>query len=1137
MSRFSPSCCANLFGRTMLSILCLWLIAGSTFAQIGSYRYSIGSNSARSYQSLASPTIIASGAGMDDQFYPNQQIGFSFVCDNQVYTSFAVSPNGYLILGVAPASATSTTNPMSHDIAAPQTVISALGYDLRGRDNSRIVSQVLGSSPNRTFVIQWQNMGIVNGSILSDTVSAQIILEEQSRTVSISYGALRLAEGSSYDIVVGLNSYPSVFVGSQASVLSVDAPAASLANPWGSATANTNNNSTARLSFGRAEDNSLLQGTPRDGVSYVFEAQSNIGVAAFTGIADGGTLRIPSILSWTPVAGASSYELIFRPANSGGFRQNATLPQLDLTPGNRQAAWIIDQLSQGQGPWTISLQAIVNNGTNEARGPSSNLQQITVFRTPELAGISARSVELGSTSRLTAQFRFTSITTPPTASLVHTYNTSAPAIPLTAIQVVSAQSISFSAAIPANAITGTYNLVLSGTTTSTFPAVLNVLPALPPGNRTGIVTAEIPFRPRVHGWNFANSGADVWPEIYFNRYDYTNTRYPADVRALNPKSSDFPAWDDFVVSYQLGTRQSPFVGSGTSTPTQEALNQWKTSKKAWGGSCAGFAISALMAYNGDYRFTSDLFTTPNTDQWKTLIHRQQISQSYPTFIGSAQDDPNKTVQKIIELWQLPRGKHPWVGIYQIENGQIKGGHALVPYRIVTRTGDNNEIFDDVFVYDMNYPGDTTQRVTVNRTRNTWSYNGFLNADDIAAGAANPWGGTFGFNPIFSADAAVPIPLNPSTSFSRAQLAQAATQDQEQVEVFFEDDEDDANEAAMKAGVISQVKQNLTPTVTIVNADNRTVSNRGDDMLRPSLPGAAVNLPIATGANVDVAGMSLPKQGTNSMRLRFTPSRRQSNNFTGGYLGRFGAFLQWSSTVTTASQDVDINYPNNSMRLIANAAGSNYIATLSKTDPTDSVWMNIITVQNFAMTARDSMDIRLVNDGNSIVITNYGGAKQYDLALERYDTTSFSRIRIGARESQTIAIADWNTINRCQVMVRVDRGIKGKTDSVFFLRRVGTVSSVQPGNAADVFSMQVYPNPVRDVASVGYYLPSSAAVRAEIVNVLGNVVYSVPEQRQAGGKQTLSVPVERFTAGMYYVRLMINNGISTFTASRALQVIR
>jgi hypothetical protein len=546
----------------------------------------------------------------------------------------------------------------------------------------------------------------------------------------------------------------------------------------------------------------------------------------------------------------------------------------------------------------------------------------------------------------------------------------------------------------------------------------------------------------------------------------------------------------------------------------------------------------MMAYNGDYRFTNDLFAIPNTDQWKTLIHRQQISQSYPASIGVTQDDPNKTVQKIIELWQQPRGKHPWVGIFQIENGQIKGGHAVVPYRVITRTGDNNEIFDDVFVYDMNYPGDTTQRIIVNRTRNTWAYNGFLNADDIAAGAPNPWGGTFGFMPVFSADAATPIPMNPNAVLSRAQLAQTANnQDNEQVEVFFEDDEDDENAEALKSGALTQVRQNLAPTVTVVNSNNQIASNRGEGLLRPTIPGADVNLPIATGANVDVAGMTLPRQGMSTMRLRFTPSRARSSNFTGGYLGRFGAFLQWASSVTTASQDIAIDYPGNSMRLIANATGSGFVATLSKTDPTDTVWMNIVTIQNFAMTARDSVDFRLVNDGNSIVVTNFGGAKQYDLALERYDTTSFRRISIGARESHTIAIADWNTINRCQVSVRVDRGIKGKTDSVFFLRRVGPASSVQPGNAADVFSMQVYPNPVRDNASVGYYLPSPANVRVEMVNVLGHVVHSIPEQRLQGGKQQVAVPVEQLTAGMYYVRMFINNGVSTFTASRPLQVIR
>jgi len=126
------------------------------------------------------------------------QLGFSFVFNGLTYTSANINYNGFITFGTT-TSALTTTTPISTSTAY-KGAISAFGVNLKGSEG--ITYSTVGSAPNRTFIVQWNNAKRVAG-LGVDVLNFQIRLNETTNTVAIVYGTCT-ATLSNASVQVGL---------------------------------------------------------------------------------------------------------------------------------------------------------------------------------------------------------------------------------------------------------------------------------------------------------------------------------------------------------------------------------------------------------------------------------------------------------------------------------------------------------------------------------------------------------------------------------------------------------------------------------------------------------------------------------------------------------------------------------------------------------------------------------------------------------------------------------------------------------------------------------------------------------------------------------------------------------------------
>ena len=123
-----------------------------------------------------STTTVASGA-IDNVNYASQTIPFNFNFNDNIYTSFGISSNGYIWFGSG-APAVTTYNPIgnaSANLGGTGTingVIAAAGADLVNHgyisaspSTTQITTKVTGTAPNRVMIIEWT--GFVAKSVAS----------------------------------------------------------------------------------------------------------------------------------------------------------------------------------------------------------------------------------------------------------------------------------------------------------------------------------------------------------------------------------------------------------------------------------------------------------------------------------------------------------------------------------------------------------------------------------------------------------------------------------------------------------------------------------------------------------------------------------------------------------------------------------------------------------------------------------------------------------------------------------------------------------------------------------------------------------------------------------------------------------
>ena len=187
----------------LLTILSVLSAVQWSYSQVSAYTFVQSTNV---YNEITGGTVIVTATGtsgaasLDDVIYdlPAGTIPFSFTFDNTAYTGCKVSTNGFLTFGsTAPAASGTTTGyvPLSATTAYSGAA-SPIGRNLNAyyfagnaAQTGQIRYQTLGSSPNRTFVVQWKNFKTFNtsGTTFGPVLNFQVRLSEGSNAVEFVY--------------------------------------------------------------------------------------------------------------------------------------------------------------------------------------------------------------------------------------------------------------------------------------------------------------------------------------------------------------------------------------------------------------------------------------------------------------------------------------------------------------------------------------------------------------------------------------------------------------------------------------------------------------------------------------------------------------------------------------------------------------------------------------------------------------------------------------------------------------------------------------------------------------------------------------------------------------------------------------
>ncbi|MDO4727962.1 MAG: T9SS type A sorting domain-containing protein [Bacteroidota bacterium] len=177
-------------------------------AQVSQYGFSATTGT---YQTLDNPISIASvpvDGALDSGVY-TQDLPFTFSFNGNDYNSVHVFTDGFLTFGSFVPTGHYAFKPFTSQ-DAHQAILAAFNDDLIGLNNAsqgQINYQVLGTAPNRTFVVEWKNFARYQytGNYDSDAfkLNFQIRLNENN-TIEYVYDVVALGDPSVRFITVGL---------------------------------------------------------------------------------------------------------------------------------------------------------------------------------------------------------------------------------------------------------------------------------------------------------------------------------------------------------------------------------------------------------------------------------------------------------------------------------------------------------------------------------------------------------------------------------------------------------------------------------------------------------------------------------------------------------------------------------------------------------------------------------------------------------------------------------------------------------------------------------------------------------------------------------------------------------------------
>ncbi len=155
------------------------------------------------YQSLTGGTLHTSG-NITAFSVQNVPIGFNFWWHGSIVTTCNIHLNGYIWFGTGDYQSSEPLGDLRWSSSVPG-VVAPLGYSLRGTPQMELRSQLIGSAPNRVFIVEWKHVSQSGWGYwgVSDYTFQVRLYESPKGRIEFWYGPMQHSYGITADVGIG----------------------------------------------------------------------------------------------------------------------------------------------------------------------------------------------------------------------------------------------------------------------------------------------------------------------------------------------------------------------------------------------------------------------------------------------------------------------------------------------------------------------------------------------------------------------------------------------------------------------------------------------------------------------------------------------------------------------------------------------------------------------------------------------------------------------------------------------------------------------------------------------------------------------------------------------------------------------
>ena len=609
------------------------------------------------------------------------------------------------------------------------------------------------------------------------------------------------------------------------------------------------------------------------------------------------------------------------------------------------------------------------------------------------------------------------------------------------------------------------------------------------------------FRADDHGWGFANREENMWPLLWWEQFDYQNgldpntgQGYPNSF-ALGASSKDFIDWPLFVDLFGLS---QCYLNPSLGIYSPIAVLKWFVTKDDFEGSCAGFAVTSFLAFGWQEAL---LDTFPSIGEFERLYdlivndaRRKVINQMWGSWQGrehlsyaAAQDDktPRETLQDIKDMFLSETRSD---GYLYISPDTVSEAHAVNPYKLQRLFGQRFFLY----VYDNNFPGDTTRVITIDSSQNTWSYGG--------------WGGSDGF-----------YLMDPVVTYLQHPTLLGAPLKQRDIPV---------------AAGSQYVEVYNTPDAEIVltDQDGNTIGFDGTAVFNNT--NGIPMIPITSVFDPPI-GYYVPNQAYAVAMSGFTDSLTHFTLFADSIA--FNYTRSDADLLETDELCYDGGLAMHNPDMVTKTVNVRSIQAEANSE-------KVFDILQCTFANNDSMHFAVVNTDHFQMV-NAGIQKTYDLDLELATAVANPRfehpsITLAAGSSHEI-VPDWTDLSQ-PVTIYVDLGNNGTIDDTLLVANTVDVREQGGYGIPKEYSLaQNYPNPFNPITAISYQLPTVSYVTLRVYNLLGQEVATLVDELQDAGYKMVEFDASNLSSGVYFYRIeaRATDAPMSFTKVKKMVVIK